>query len=413
MLFWQSIHQALRTLWAHKLRASLTLFGFVWGTAAVIFLVGWGDGLTVMLEKGFSKTGRNMGLIVAGKISADFTPASDRRYLWFVNDDLEAVRRRAKWAEQVAGESQKFHLISYNQTTLSADVRGIEPETQDIRGTALHAGRGITRTDLEHRRRVVVLGNNLRKKLLGPHGGLSSYVRLQGIPFQVVGVLEPVGVQLSRDGLLIDDQAWVPLTTMQANWPEWWTDQPVIHHILYRAPERHLYEITRDELRSILKERLGVPHSDPEAIGGWSPMEMLNKLPLDQVRGFMFLIAVTTLVVGGIGILNMMLDSVHERRQEIGVRLALGARRRDVLLQFFLETFVISLLGGALGVTIGVGSCLALAGIDLPDVIPVPILSRDIAITALVVMGGVGVLSGLLPAWRAIQVDPSETIRME
>jgi putative ABC transport system permease protein len=413
VVLFEAIRQALRTLRSHKMHALLTLFGFVWGTAAVIFLMGWGDGLTVMLERGFAKTGRNMGILYAGKIGENFTPAADRRYLWFTTEDIEVSRRRAKLAEVVAGESQKFGVGAFRQTTLSVDIRGVEPETLEIRGVPLAAGRGIRRTDLEHRRRVAVLGDRLRRKLLGARGGLGSWIRVNGIPFEVVGILQHVGIQLSRDGLEIDDQVWLPLTTYQVTWPEWWTDDPVVRKVLYRVPDRHLFEATRDELRALLSDRLGVPSSDDEAVGGWSPLEMLNKIPLDEVRGLMFLIAVTTLVIGGVGILNMMLDAVHERRQEIGIRLALGARRRDVLLQFFLETFVITSIGGAVGVFLGVSSCSALASFEVPDVVPVPILSPSIIVIAIGVMTFVGFVSGLLPAWRATRVDPAETLRME
>ena len=187
----------------------------------------------------------------------------------------------------------------------------------------------------------------------------------------------------------------------------------MVDKILYRAQHRILYERTRDELRAILADRLNVPRSDLGAVTGWSAMEMLNKLPLDQTRGLLLIIAVTTLVIGGVGILTMMLDSVHERRQEIGIRLAIGARRSDVLMQFFLETFTVSVLGGALGVALGVLGCVALGAIDVPDVVPLPILSARMVVLAVGVMTAVGFLASLLPAWRAVRVDPSLTMRME
>lgn len=140
---------------------------------------------------------------------------------------------------------------------------------------------------------------------------------------------------------------------------------------------------------------------------------MLGKMPLDEIRGLLLVIAITTLGIGGVGVLNMMLDSVVERRQEIGIRLAVGARRRDVLLQFFLETIVISALGGLGGVALGVVSCLALGRLEVPDVVPVPVLSLDIVVVALVVMAAVSLLAGILPAWRATRVDPAVTLRME
>jgi putative ABC transport system permease protein len=127
----------------------------------------------------------------------------------------------------------------------------------------------------------------------------------------------------------------------------------------------------------------------------------------------MFVLAATTLLIGGIGILNMMLDSVHERRQEIGVRLAIGARRRDIVAQFFAETLTVTSLGGLVGIALGAGGCLLLGRLELPELIPVPILDARIVLLALGVMGAVGLAAGVIPAWRATRVDPAETLRME
>ena len=413
MLVAESIVQAFRMLRAQKLRAVLTLFGFIWGTASVIFLVGWGDGVTVMLEEGFAKTGRNMGVMGPGFITADFTPVADRRYLWLESADVEVMRRRAKLAEVVGGESQQFRTIAYGQNSYAIDIRGMEPETVDIRGVKVATGRTLTRTDLLHERRVLLLGDGMRRKLLGANARLDAVVRLDGVPFRVVGFLEPVGVQLNRDGNLIDDQAWIPISTYQKYWPAWWTDQPVVGSVLYRMRDRRLYAETRDELRAILADRLDVSPDDSGAVWGYSPVEMLNNLQLDRTRGMMFVIALTTLMVGGIGVLTMMLDSVYDRRQEIGVRRAIGATRREVLLQFFVESLAVSLLGGAVGLALGIGGCLALGSIDLPDLVPVPILSARVIVLTTVVMGSIGIGAGIVPAWRATLVDPAESLRSE
>ncbi len=409
----EAIRQAMRHLWAHKVRSTLTLFGLVWGAAAVIFLVGWGRGVTVMLEDGFFRAGKNMGEVWPGKLSEEFTPAVDRRYLWFNNYDVEALRKRARLPEIIGAEAWEMLPTVYHQRALSLDIRGIDPEVMEIRGVSVAAGRGITHSDLEPRRRVVVLGDKTRRKLLGAKGTIGSYIRIAGKPFRVVGFLAPVGTQLSRDRMEIDDQAWVPLTTVQQNWPAWWTDEPVVNKIIYRMRDRHLLEETEDEVRAILADQFGVSPDDEEAVGVWSSVKMLNKLPLDELRGLMFILATATLMIGGIGVLNMMIDAVHERRYEIGIRLAVGARRREVVAQFFIETVTICFLGGLIGCSLGVGFSLLLGHLEVPDLIPVPVISWDIVILAFVVLVFVGVLAGVIPAWRAAQVDPSETLRME
>ena len=409
----ESLHQALLQLRAHKLRALLTLFGLAWGTAAVIFLVGWGDGVVIMLERGFFKAGKNMGEVWAGKSSEEFTPAVDRRYLWFTMDDLEALRRRARLPELIGGESWEMLPAAYHQRAINVDIRGIEPVVMEIRGVGVAAGRGITRSDLKQRRRVMVVGDKVRRRLLGPEGRVGSWVRIAGKPFQVVGYHERVGTQLSRDRLEIDEHVWIPITTMQANWPRWWTDEFVVTKILYRMSDRSLLLDTEREVRAILADRLGVASDDDEAVGIWSSVKMLNRFPLEQMRGLMFILAAATLLIGGIGVLNMMLDAVHERRQEIGVRLAVGARRSDVTAQFFLETLTICLLGGLIGAALGIGGCLLLGSFEVDDLVPVPTLSFGVVAVALGVLVFVGVAAGVIPAWRAAQVDPAETLRMD
>ena len=409
----ESVRQALRLLWAHKLRSILTLFGIVWGTASVIFLVGWGEGSQAMLERGFFKAGKNMGEVWAGKVSEEFTPAVDRRFLWFTLDDVKALRQRARVPEVIGAESWEMLPAVNGARAITVDVRGLDPEAIEIRGVGVAAGRQLSRPDLEHRRRVVVLGEKIRARLLGPEGRIGSWIRIAGKPFRVIGFLEPVGTQLSRDRMEIDEQVWVPITTLHANWPRWWTDDFVVTKILYRMPDRQMMEESEREVRAILADRIGVGSDDEEAVGIWSSLKMLNQLPLDQTTGLLFILAATTLLIGGIGVLNMMLDAVHERRQEIGVRLAVGARRRDVVLQFFVETLTICLIGGVLGALLGVGACLWLGSLDFPDLVPVPTLRPGIVVTALGVLAGVGVTAGVIPAWRASRVDPAVMLREE
>jgi putative ABC transport system permease protein len=413
VLLLEAVRQALRLLWAHRLRSLLTLFGLVWGTASVIFLVGWGQGVRTMLERGFFKAGKNMGEVWAGRVSEEYTPAVDRRYLWWRMEDVELLRKRARVPELFGAEAWEMLPVVFGARAINADVRGMDPEAMEIRGVGVAAGRGITQADVEHRRRVVVLGDKVRRRLLGLEGGLGSWVRIGGKPFKVVGLLDHVGTQLSRDRLEIDEHAWIPISTLQANWPSWWTDEYVVSKILYRLRDRADLEAAEKEVRSILATRLGVPTDDVEAVGIWSSLKMLNKLPIDQTSGLLFVLAAATLMIGGIGVLNMMLDAVHERRQEIGVRLAIGARRRDIVMQFFVETFTIAALGGLAGAALGIGLCLIFASLEVPDLVPVPELSARVVLLAFCVLGFVALAAGVIPAWRASRVDPASTLRME
>jgi putative ABC transport system permease protein len=409
----ETFRQVWRLLTAHKLRSVLTLFGVVWGTASVIFLVGWGEGVSKMLDDGFSRAGKDMAYVFVGRVSEDFTPAIDRRILWYTQDDVEVLRRRARLPALVAGEARQYGAAAFRQRAMSAELRGVEPQGMVIRDVALAQGRPIREGDIEHRRRVAILGHDMRRDLLGAEGRVGSWIRLNGTPFKVVGILARVGTQLSRDGDEIDDQIWIPLSTHQVHFANPVVNQPILNLLLVKLRNRALLEETRHEVRAILAEQLRVSPTDEEAIPIWSAVELLNRLPANRQRQLMILIAGATLVISGIGIMSMMLDSVRQRRAEIGIRLAVGATRRAILTEFFLETFAVVAVGGLAGVAVGSLLTLAMASIDAPDLVPIPIYSWSAVSASLSVMIPVGVLAGLVPAWRASRVDPAETLRVE
>jgi ABC-type antimicrobial peptide transport system permease subunit len=195
----------------------------------------------------------------------------------------------------------------------------------------------------------------------------------------------------------------------------------MLSSIILRMRDRTLLAATEAEVRRVLAGRLGVAADDKEAVPLFSPVAMLQKIPVDQQNAVNFLIAATTILVGGIGVLSMMLDSVRERRSEIGIRLAVGARRRDVLLQLFFETAFIVALGGALGIALGILTTSLLAspalraGIPpaLNDLIPVPSLRAGTVLAAAAILGATGLFSALVPAWRAARIDPALTLRAD
>ncbi len=407
------LRQALRTLAAHRSRSILTLFGVVWGTASVIFLMSWGEGVALMIDRGLMKTGKDMGQVWPGRVSEEFTPAADRRWLWFTDADIDFLRRRARLPELLGAEWWEWLTAARGPRSINADVRGVDPEVLAIRGVPVAAGRSITEADLAHRRRVALLGEKARQRLLAPGEGVGTRIRLGGQPFEVVGLLAHVGTQLSRDRAEIDEMIWIPITTAQTHFPAWWTDEPVVNRVLYRMRDRSLRVETETEVRALLAERLRVGATDEEAIGIFSSVEMLEEIQVDRIVGVLFIIAVTTLLVGGIGVATMMLDAIHQRRREIGLRLAVGARRRDILLQILLESLGITALGGVLGIGFGVAACAGLARLHVEDLIPLPVLRPGIVATAVVVLVFVGTTAGLLPASRATRVAPAEVLRNE
>ena len=410
----EAAREALRTLRTSWLRTVLTLFGIVWGTASVVFLLSWGLGVRVMLEAAYERVGHNLVQVFPGQIGSDFTPASDRRLLWLTLDDVAALRARVRLSRLVLPESQAFREVGYRQTTTSLNIRGVEPDNVELRGVKIASGRGISRDDLHHRRRVAVLGTKARERLLGPHGGVGSTIRIAGQPFEVVGLLARVGMQLWQDGpSQLDEQVWIPFTTLAGFGKRQGRDAEVVDSVMLSVKDRKRRKAAEHEVRAILAERLRVRADDEEAIRIMSPLDALEKVPLDQMGGLLFTLGATTLIIGGVGILTMMLDSVQQRRNEIGVRLAVGARRRDIVGQFFLETFFITGLGGLLGIALGLAGCALLASLPAADLIPKPIVRWETIAIALGVMTGVGFASGIVPARRAARIDPALTLRAE
>jgi putative ABC transport system permease protein len=403
------LRQALDTMWQHRRWAALTMFGIVWGTASVVLLVGWGVGVHAMLERSMQKVGKNLVYVWPGRIGEDVSPAEERRKLWIDLEDVDAVRGSAHTIAVASAEIQAWVRARYGSSGRTVDLRGVEVVMKDLRGLSLAAGRFFSPDDVRLERRVAVIGEKARERLLGARPVLGESLNLSGQSFTVIGLFEPVGAQLNRDGADLDEQIWIPLSTAKVL-----LAREHIDRILIRAKERRLNDQLKREVRAILADRLHVSPHDEEAIFMLSIMEYLAGFDsvFATLNVFLMLLAVGTLAIGGIGVMNMMLVSVNERRREIGLRLAVGARRDQVVAQFLVETLAITLVGGLSGLTLGVAGCLVLGRLP-KDVIPVPEIVPSVVVAAIGVTVVVGLLSGIGPAWRTAGIDPAESLRAE
>lgn len=409
-MLWEIIRQALDTMRLHRRWAALTMFGTVWGTASVVLLVGWGVGAHRMTDTGIQKVGKNLVYIIPGRVGDDLSPADERRVLHFEMHDVDAVRASARRVELASAEVLAFVLARYGANNRLVDVRGVEPVMQDLRGVTLAAGRFISADDVRFQRRVAVIGQTARQRLVGARPVLGQRLDLNGRSFEIVGLLDRVGTQLSRNRTETDEQIWIPVTTAQTL-----DDRGnYVDMIIARPSDRRFNEDLKHEVRAVLARRLHVAPSDEEAVFIVSMIDILSTFDsvFTFLNVFLIVLATTTLFIGGIGVMNMMLVSVNERRREIGLRLAVGALRRHVVGQFLVETLVITLVGGFVGLSLGLLGCAVLGGLP-KDVIPVPVILPQVIVLALVVTTVVGVVSGIAPAWRAASVDPSETLRVE
>ncbi len=391
----------------HRLWAILTISGIIWGTASVVLLVGWGVGVHGMVDTGMQKVGRNLVYLIPGRISDDLSPADERRQLFFDLDDAKALRASASHIELISGEMEDFMYAASGTSSHLVDVRGVEQQMKQLRGVTIAEGRWISHEDVSMARRVAVLGQTARDRLLARRPVIGEQIDLNGQSFQVIGLLTKVGAQLTRDRTLIDEQIWIPITTSRNL-----TGRKTLDLIVMCPPDRKSNEQVKLEARHILAARVHFPPDDEEAVQIISLIDYLAGFDavFAAFNVFLTVLAITTLAIGGIGVMNMMLVSVNERRREIALRMAVGARRSQVVGQFMVETLAITLVGGIGGTTLGTLACAALSMIHA-DMVPTPHIIPGIIMLALVTTVAVGVVSGCLPAWRASAIDPAETLR--
>jgi len=401
------VRQSFETMRTHRRWAAMTMFGIVWGTASVVLLVGWGVGLHSMIDDGMQKVGKNLLFVLPGRIGASLGAAEERRTLRFERADVDTLRARARRVSHISGEMLQWSYARAGTRGRNIDLRGVEPVMRELRGVEVAAGRFLSPDDLRLQRRVAVIGQTARERLFGPRPPVGATLSLGGQSFQVVGVLKRVGTQLSRNRTELDEQVWIPLTTAMTL-----TGRDTVDAIVAQLKERRLNHDAKREIRAILADRLHVSRTDEEAVFIISMVDMLAGFDsvFAALNVFLILLAAGTLLIGGIGVMNMMLVSVNDRRREIGVRLAVGGRRRDIVSQFLIETLFITLFGGTIGLLLGVGSCLVL-GQAPGEMVPRPVIVPEVVGLAIAITVVVGLLSGGGPAWLASRVDPAESLR--
>jgi putative ABC transport system permease protein len=393
---------AIDTIRASKLRAFLTTLGVIIGVLAVILLVALGEGVRQYVGDTFASMGSNVIQIMPGKRDTKGGPMGPMSGVAhkLTPEDETAVAHRAYSADGVSGVVQGTGTLRYGERRRDSMALGVGVKLKEIRNISVDQGRWFTDDDVSGHRRYVVIGRTTQQELFGTENPLGKTMKVNDAEFRVIGVLEHKGQSLGFD---MDDIAFIPNTTSLDLFA---LDGYSI--LMARAKDKASTDAAIEEITDVLKRR----HNNQVDFTVVSQDEMLSTVNaiMGTMTAVLAAIASIALVVGGIGIANIMLVSVRERTREIGVRRAVGATRTTILLQFLVEAIVISTLGGAIGLLLGAG-IIGLARVAIPG-LPVQ-LSLWVVLTALGFAALVGVLSGVMPARSAAKLDPVEALRFE
>jgi putative ABC transport system permease protein len=385
---------AFGALRANRLRSGLTMLGVVIGVAAVVVLVAIGTGAKQEVESQVEGLGSNLLLVVPGKVSFGNAPTASPLTL----ADVDVVSRLAGGRERVAASLSTGETVRAGTASTFASVLGLLENTPNVFTRQLALGSYLTRSDVDTARRVAVLGHGVAEKLFGDRDPVGLQMDVAGVRFRVIGVFAKLGQSLGVDR---DDEVHIPLTAAQrligtarvdgiaVKAPDPGTvddlGKQIVSELTHRHPGTEFSAVTQDQILGVLGEILGV------------------------LTGVLAAIAGISLLVGGVGVSNIMLVSVRERTREIGLRKAVGARPRDIVVQFLIEAVLLTTIGGVTGIGLGIGAALLVAALSP---VPAAITWWSVAL-AFGVSAAVGIVFGVVPAQRAGRLDPVVALRSE
>jgi putative ABC transport system permease protein len=398
-----ALRLAFGALLVHKGRSVLTSLGIVIGTASVIAMVSAANGARQKLDERLDNVGRNLILIRAGTRNANGTLADFKP---LTNDDAGALRRQVKSGVNSFAEVQaSMRIVSTRTRHAPTMITGTVPDFAKVRMWPLEHGRFLTEEDLKKQATVVVLGATIRDKLFPDlQNPVGQSIRIDSMNLRVIGVTTPKG--RSPIGGDQDDQVFIPVTTLQRKLAGGVENLSLI---LTSVTDLTQMDSIKKDVAKVLREKRRCKGQDDFDVSSVQEMTELAVIMTRTMQILIGVIASISLIVGGIGIMNIMLVSVTERTREIGIRMAIGATPRDVLVQFLIEALMLALVGGLIGVSIGLGGAVLMAlAAKWPVSVDGTMVSLSFAVSA-----GVGVFFGYYPALKASRLDPIEALRYE
>ncbi len=405
MLFKESIAIAFTSLLSNKMRTILTMLGIIIGVGAVIVMVSIGMGVRQNITNSIASLGSNMLIVTPGSANKGGVRSAAGSSQKLKLDDAEAIKKKIKNIDYVSPTVNSSYQIVYGNENWNSSVYGVTPEYLKIRSLSVTSGSFITASDINSRNRVAVIGSTVASNLFDTTNPVGKNIRIGNQPFRVIGVLESKGQ--SSMGNDQDDVVIIPLTTAQ----ERLMRITYIRSINIQVSDSSKMDLVQEQVESLLRQRHRIRTGQDDDFTVRNLTSLLETVNNTTTMLTLFLgsIAAISLLVGGLGIMNIIMVSVTERTREIGIRKALGATFKDIMLQFLIEAVIIGVVGGVLGILFGVGSALLVSKVSTfttyITVFPI-VISFSFSV-------GIGLFFGLYPARKAARLDPIEALRYE
>jgi putative ABC transport system permease protein len=408
------VAQIFSTLWAHKLRSFLTMFGIAWGVGSLLLLVGLGEGFRTGNQRNLSELGENIMFLFPGRAPAVAGSMNSARQYRLTYQDYLDVRKESPHIRAITPvlATNDVHAVS-EFASASGQLTGAEPQYNGIRFLPLKQGRWLNDLDEVQKRNVVVLGDEMTHNLFPGRPALGSFILLNGHRFEVVGTVNRVG---RGDENSTNTRCYIPFQVMRSDFPikgEEAYDAISFLNYQPRVADEHL--IAQDEARRVIARNHHFDYHDEDAFEGWDTVQQAQLMGtiFDAMNEFLGTVGLVTLALGAIGVINIMLVAVTERTREIGLRKALGATNRSIMLQFFAEGILLTLGSGLIGMGLAGGLMALFRGYNGPGGFDPPRLVLKSATLAIASLTLAGVAAGLYPARKAARLEPVEALRQE
>jgi putative ABC transport system permease protein len=400
-----------RDLVRQPLRTILTLSGVVWGTFSVVLLIAFGDSVSKAQIKRFHGMGEGIVLVFPSQTTLQWQGFVKGKPVRVTPEEVEASPEKVPGIELISPEFVGSRMISYGRKEYRNTVRGVNPQFERMRNTIAEKGRFIDPEDMEGRKRVCMIGDVLATDLFGTEEPVGKTILIDNVPFRVVGLMRAKQQSSNYNGQRDERCAFIPWTTFSSLY-----GYKYVSNFIFRPIDLGQTKAATDDVKRYLAKLIGFNPADPDALGVWDTMEFEKQFTTFFLAFTIFqgLIGSFTLLVGGVGVASIMRVVVDERTREIGVKLAVGARRRTILWQFFSESLVIMLLGGLIGFGLSAGVLQAIKAVPpggFTDFVGIPVLNPLVIVSTALILLVIGVVAGMIPARTAASTDPIEALR--